>query len=101
MLLSMLEVCHREGLTGGGFHDRSQEWQIVKVTPRFVFLSMLNTKHSDRVVIMFFYLALYLIEKSSSKIVWIFIDFRMRLPTGALKLKSGILSTYFIGVLNL
>lgn len=97
----MLEMCHREGLTGGDFYDRSQEWQIGKVTPRFLFLSMLNTKHSDRVVIMFFYLALYLIEKSSSKTVWIFSGFRMRLPTGTLKLKSGILSTYFIGVLNL
>lgn len=70
------------------------------VTSRFLFLSVLNTKHSDRVVIIFFYLALYLIEKSCSKIAWLFSDFRMRLPIGALKLKSGILSTYFIGVLN-
>lgn len=101
MLLSMLETCHGEGLTGGGFYDRSQELQIGKVTPRFLFLSMLNTKHSDRVVIVFFYLALYLIEKSSFKTVWIFSGFWMRLPTGTLMLKSGILSTYFIGVLNL
>lgn len=70
------------------------------VTSRFLFLSMLNTKHSDRVVIIFFYLALYLIEKSSSKIAWLFSGFRMRLPIGTLKLKSGILSTYFIGLLN-
>lgn len=60
------------------------------------------TNNSDRVDVMFLLTVLNLASKFLNFIVlWISSGCRMKLPTGTLKLVSGILSTYFMRVPNL
>lgn len=59
------------------------------------------TKHTHRVDIVFVFMTLYLARKVLNfKILWISSDL-MELPKVTLKAVSGILSTYFMRVLNL
>ena len=59
------------------------------------------TRHTHRVDTAFVFMTLHLARKVLNfKILWISSDL-MELPKVTLKSVSGILSTYFIGVLNL